>query len=1000
MVYKIRLLILFIICIILCLIGITNKKQIETNLMRTLLPVNVTNYSDIIAIADKSSSVIKVVFEADNQSDLEELKQNFNQKIDKNYFESTNPNISKLLEQYLAQSTNFLSPKTKKLLINKKYDKVYENSLKNLYNPAIIQLNTFDKDPYLLLDDFIMSNIKNHNEINFAGNKYYDCADYRIKNNEALSLSLSNQKIRQLISIQKQLSNKYSKIYLAGTPIHSYYTSTRCTNDINIICLLSIIMIIFLTHKYFRNLKLLLPITLSITFGLLSGYVATKLWFDSFQIITMVFSSTLIGIGIDYSYHYFFAGEINRKFIKNLSFSLLTTIIPFALLYMTGIDLLKQIAIFIIFGLTGIYFAVVYIYPCFKISAPIETYKPNRNLYKICLILLCVLSFAGIFHFSFNDNLTALYNPSKTLAKAEMLYKKISGENTNIQIITVKSQNKDKIVLTEENVTKDLDNEGIDYISLSKIFPSEETQKENFNLIKKLYENNLNKYSQILSAKQINDLKNTKFVPVRFDTSDLEEFMLDKNTSMIIVFGDKKINIKNKNAHIINFQSDITQYIRHYRHVLLILFPVVIIMLFALLTCLYDGKRAIKLLTAPICGVAVSILLTSLLYEEINLFSIITIFLVLGFTIDYSIFRNNAEEKTESAIFVSCITTCFSFLMLTFCGFKLLSSMSCVLFWGILTSYLTGYLLFNKNDNNPTDSDKWFNIKEHSAGKNRLRISWFLYKIFGKNVLYLIAFFVAGFTFIFAQDIRKYSKEYFEIIKNYTNLKPNLINQFKHILSYANSLVDKMLVLSGNFNQNQIVYDNESDKKLLFSDIQKGHGVFFICNHIGNIEIMQAFLCNTQTEPDFNINIFMSNKQSQIFNNFLQSVKVDFPVTIFNVEDIGLNTGIELKENLNNGDAVFIAGDRLSQNNDSRVITEELFSRTIKLPQGTYKLAELMDVPTYFISAIKIHTQYKIFLKKQENLTEKELAASFAAFLEKGIKINPFQFFHFYKFFE
>ena len=126
----------------------------------------------IIAIADKSSSVIKVVFEADNQSDLEELKQNFNQKIDKNYFESTNPNISKLLEQYLAQSTNFLSPKTKKLLINKKYDKVYENSLKNLYNPAIIQLNTFDKDPYLLLDDFIMSNIKNHNEINFAGNKF------------------------------------------------------------------------------------------------------------------------------------------------------------------------------------------------------------------------------------------------------------------------------------------------------------------------------------------------------------------------------------------------------------------------------------------------------------------------------------------------------------------------------------------------------------------------------------------------------------------------------------------------------------------------------------------------------------------------------------------------------------------------------------------------------------------------------------------------------------
>lgn len=102
MVHKIRLFILSVIFIVLCLIGIANKKQIETNLIRTLLPVNVANYSDIISIADKSSSVIKVVFEADNQSDLEELKQNLDKLIDANYFETANPNISKLLRLYLS----------------------------------------------------------------------------------------------------------------------------------------------------------------------------------------------------------------------------------------------------------------------------------------------------------------------------------------------------------------------------------------------------------------------------------------------------------------------------------------------------------------------------------------------------------------------------------------------------------------------------------------------------------------------------------------------------------------------------------------------------------------------------------------------------------------------------------------------------------------------------------------------------------------------------------
>ena len=47
------------------------------------------------------------------------------------------------------------------------------------------------------------------------------------------------------------------------------------------------------------------------------GFVAVNLFFESFQLITMVFSTTLIGIGIDYSYHYFFAEKIDKTFIKN-----------------------------------------------------------------------------------------------------------------------------------------------------------------------------------------------------------------------------------------------------------------------------------------------------------------------------------------------------------------------------------------------------------------------------------------------------------------------------------------------------------------------------------------------------------------------------------------------------------------------------------------------------------------------------------------------------------
>ena len=411
----------------------------------------------------------------------------------------------------------------------------------------------------------------------------------------------------------------------------------------------------------------------------------------------MVFSTTLIGIGIDYSYHYFFTDKIDKNFIKNLSFSFLTTVVPFVLLYLTGIELLEQVAVFTIFGLFGIYIVVLFIYTCFNPSTPVKTYVPSYDLYKICLIVLLVLGIAGIARFNFNDNLTALYSPSKALSKAEILYNKISGEGESAQIITVKGKDINEIIETEEKVTAELYKTGAEFVSLSKIFPSQRRQQDNYNLVKALYNNSLDKYIDILSGNQIAELKNKKFVPVSFEGMYLKDLMLDSNTSMIIVFGDEKLNISAKNVRVVNFQSDIKQYMKHYRHILLILFPVVILFLYILLTCLYDYKKAFKILFPSVLGVGLASLLTALIYGELNLFSIITIYLVIGFTIDYSIFRTNAEEKTESAVFVSCVTTSFSFLLLALCGFKMLSSMALMLFFGIVVSYLSGYLFIKKH---------------------------------------------------------------------------------------------------------------------------------------------------------------------------------------------------------------------------------------------------------------------------------------------------------------
>lgn len=703
MVHKIdfvKTFIFLVLTLCMCFFVLFSKGNVETNLLKTLLSDNIENSRNIVQIANKSASVIKIVFESDSEKNLVKLKENFTKNIDREYFETDDTNLSNLFKLYLSAPSNFLSAKTKKLLKSGEYDEIYQKSLEKLYNPAGISLTDFEKDPFMLFDDFVLSQNGYFQSVSYQNGKYYDFMNLKIKTKDGLSPELSNRKIKKIIKLQHKLSDKNSKIYLAGNPVHSYYTSISSIWNINIICIFSVLLICFLTYFYFKNLKILIPVFAGISFGMLTGYCATRLIFSNFQIITMVFSTMLIGIGIDYSYHYFFTKYHGHNFNKNLTYSLLTTIIPFALLYLTGIELLRQISVFSVFGLCAIYWFVLYMYPNFEFAEPKKNIKINRKLIKILTSAVVILGFCGLFRLKFNDSLTAFYSPSGELLHSEKMYNKISGQNgLKTQFVTVYGKNLAQILSKEEKVTAKLDDKNIEYMSISKIFPSSEKQKENFELVKKLYDKKLNNYGEILTSAQISKLRSQAFKPVIFDLKNNKisaEFLPDKNTSLIIIFSDKNIKIGEK---ITDIGKDISKYLKTNRLALAKIFPAVLILIFGFLSVIYGFKQGTKLALPPLFGTVCAFGMSLLVFGELNLFSIIALFLVLGFTIDYSIFRANAQGQTEDAVFVSCITTAFSFLMLSITGFKLISSITFMLFTGIVSAYLCGYLIFNKDKN-------------------------------------------------------------------------------------------------------------------------------------------------------------------------------------------------------------------------------------------------------------------------------------------------------------
>ena len=295
---------------------------------------------------------------------------------------------------------------------------------------------------------------------------------------------------------------------------------------------------------------------------------------------------------------------------------------------------------------------------------------------------------------------------------------------------------------------------------------------------------------------------------------------------------------------------------------------------------------------------------------------------------------------------------------------------------------------------------KWHEVKEQAAGEKRLLLLWYIYKILGKNIVKFIVFFVTFFALLGAKKIKESSKKYLKIIGQ----KDSFSNVFKHCLSYSFVLVDRMEIFSDNFSPNKIEFANEESRAQLFDDLAKEKGMFFICNHIGNIDVMRALMLSNAKNNCKGVCVFLAKEQCKIFNSFIAKITTEQPILLYPVEDIDINTSIEIKEKLDNNFVVFMAGDRTSKNSIN--FEMDFLNHKVDFPLGTFKFAQMMEVPTYFISALKEkNDKYKLHLKKfypeeKKKETLEKMKKEFVMFTEKMVELAPFQFYHFYDMFK
>ena len=665
-------------------------------------------------ISDKFSSVINIVTESQNE---QIALQNTNKIInllntndfDNLHVQSNNFSLKNITKDFLPYKNGLLCAQDKELLQQNKFKKIADNAVKQVSESMMPPIVPLGQDPFLLLSGYLLNiNTSNtawtlHNGLlwQYKDSKHYFMVPVDVTNAKTTT--------KQINSLRKELSaynNENFKVYVSGVPLHTAVMVQKSQVQLTVLSLMAALMAIVFGYFLFKKMITVTTVIASLSVGFLCGTTALFLCFNTPHILTFVFGTTLIGLGIDYSFHFLTSATLKNQnqIHKNMRHSFLTTLVCFLPLMFSGVSLLQQIAVFTITGLTTVYIGLNLFMPN-KLnlkSIPLKiNFSESRNQKIILFSLIGIAIIATLPFVKTENNMNQLYRPDSQIMLNENIVQKLNNSQ-EAAVLLVRGKDIQNVLETEEEIKTG----GNKFFSLSNIIPSVKTQHENKELIQQLYK------SQSKYLKQKLELKNTPvFADTEYITPDdinsaflknwLEKLIIQDNQYVYSLAQiSPEIQINNDNAKIVSVSQTLKEQIEKYSHTTHRLLAICAICLLALLSVFYK-KRAVIYLIPSVLAILLSICILTWFGQPITFFNMLAFSIVTGLGLDYTIFNINADNEIETRpVLFSFLTSFVGFGLLAFTSFFLIKSMGITLALGLGLSYLISFFLFRTKKTN------------------------------------------------------------------------------------------------------------------------------------------------------------------------------------------------------------------------------------------------------------------------------------------------------------
>jgi len=302
-----------------------------------------------------------------------------------------------------------------------------------------------------------------------------------------------------------------------------------------------------------------------------------------------------------------------------------------------------------------------------------------------------------------------------------------------------------------------------------------------------------------------------------------------------------------------------------------------------------------------------------------------------------------------------------------------------------------------------TRRQHWTQISEFGSVAG-MRLMFLICRILGRWPFRVVLYPVLLWYMVTKPEARASSSDYLRRVAAYqaSHIKPGMVTVLRHFASFAENLLDKMLLWSGLFRTDRVKLQG---KELIAAQIAAKSGGLLICCHLGNLELCRVL---SKQMPGLKLTVLTHTKHAARFNRLLAQLDPDSQLNLMEVTELSPVTAMLLSDKIAQGEFVAVAGDRIPVSRNPRIALARFLGATAPFPVGPYILAGLLQCPTYLMFSMRTgdtsEIHFELFResirlprqRRDEALTG--LVAVYAGRLEHFCLRAPLQWFNFYDF--